>query len=102
MHKYVVYIVYLISFALSFYCLAKSYSFFTGANHLESIISGAPLRYTVPFVSVTDEYFLSLENGSRDLTDTEVCRSEMKYSANARSVPLPPIRREPLTAVSVL
>ena len=25
--------------ALSFYCLAKSYSFFTGANHLESIIS---------------------------------------------------------------
>ena len=29
--------------ALSFYCLAKSYSFFTGANHLESIIStGVP------------------------------------------------------------
>jgi len=29
--------------ALSFYCLAKSYSFFTGANHLESIIStGTP------------------------------------------------------------
>lgn len=27
-------------FALSFYCLAKSYSFFTGANHLES---GIPL-----------------------------------------------------------
>ncbi|MGL5259803.1 MAG: hydrogen gas-evolving membrane-bound hydrogenase subunit E [Lachnospiraceae bacterium] len=25
-------------FCLSFYCLAKSYSFFTGANHLESII----------------------------------------------------------------
>lgn len=25
--------------ALSFYCLAKSYSFYTGANHLESIIS---------------------------------------------------------------
>lgn len=33
-----------ISFAaLSFYCLAKSYSFFTGANHLESFIStGTP------------------------------------------------------------
>ena len=31
--------------ALSFYCLAKSYSFFTGANHLESIIStGVPGR----------------------------------------------------------
>lgn len=29
--------------ALSFYCLAKSYSFYTGANHLESIIStGTP------------------------------------------------------------
>ncbi len=29
--------------ALTFYCLAKSYSFFTGANHLESIISsGTP------------------------------------------------------------
>ena len=29
--------------ALSFYCLAKSYSFFTGANHLHSIISaGVP------------------------------------------------------------
>lgn len=29
--------------SLSFYCLAKSYSFFTGANHLESIIStGTP------------------------------------------------------------
>ena len=29
--------------ALSFYCLAKSYSFFTGANHLESIITtGTP------------------------------------------------------------
>lgn len=29
--------------ALSFYCLAKSYSFFTGANHLHSIISpGTP------------------------------------------------------------
>ena len=29
--------------ALSFYCIAKSYSFFTGANHLESIIStGTP------------------------------------------------------------
>ena len=29
--------------ALSFYCLAKSYSFFTGANHLPSIISpGTP------------------------------------------------------------
>lgn len=29
--------------ALSFYCLAKSYSFFTGANHLDSIIStGVP------------------------------------------------------------
>ena len=26
--------------ALAFYCLAKSYSFFTGANHLES---GIPL-----------------------------------------------------------
>ncbi len=26
--------------ALTFYCLAKSYSFFTGANHLES---GIPL-----------------------------------------------------------
>ena len=32
-HKYVCFA------ALSFYCLAKSYSFFTGANHLESIIS---------------------------------------------------------------
>ena len=31
--------------ALSFYCLIKSYSFFTGANHLESIISpGVPGR----------------------------------------------------------
>ena len=31
--------------ALSFYCLAKSYSFFTGANHLHSIIStGIPGR----------------------------------------------------------
>lgn len=31
--------------ALGFYCLAKSYSFFTGANHLESIIStGIPGR----------------------------------------------------------
>jgi len=31
--------------ALSFYCLAKSYSFFTGANHLPSIISaGVPGR----------------------------------------------------------
>ena len=31
--------------ALSFYCLAKSYSFFTGANHLHSIISaGVPGR----------------------------------------------------------
>ena len=29
--------------SLSFYCLAKSYSFFTGANHIESIISpGTP------------------------------------------------------------
>ena len=29
--------------ALSFYCVAKSYSFYTGANHLESIIpKGAP------------------------------------------------------------
>jgi len=29
--------------ALSFYCLAKSYSFFTGANHLESVIpKGTP------------------------------------------------------------
>lgn len=29
--------------SLTFYCLAKSYSFFTGANHLESIISnGTP------------------------------------------------------------
>lgn len=36
-HKYVCF------GALSFYCLAKSYSFFTGANHLESIIStGVP------------------------------------------------------------
>ena len=36
-HKYVCLV------ALSFYCLAKSYSFFTGANHLESIIStGTP------------------------------------------------------------
>lgn len=36
-HKYVCFA------ALSFYCLAKSYSFFTGANHLESIISsGVP------------------------------------------------------------
>lgn len=36
-HKYVCFA------ALSFYCLAKSYSFFTGANHLESIIStGTP------------------------------------------------------------
>lgn len=34
---------YLCCIALSFYCLAKSYSFFTGANHLESIIStGTP------------------------------------------------------------
>ena len=32
-HKYICFA------ALSFYCLAKSYSFFTGANHLESIIS---------------------------------------------------------------
>lgn len=32
-HKYVCFA------ALSFYCLAKSYSFFTGANHLDSIIS---------------------------------------------------------------
>ena len=32
-------------FALTFYCLAKSYSFFTGANHLHSIISaGVPGR----------------------------------------------------------
>lgn len=31
--------------SLSFYCLIKSYSFFTGANHLESIISpGVPGR----------------------------------------------------------
>lgn len=38
-HKYVCFA------ALSFYCLAKSYSFFTGANHLESIIStGVPGR----------------------------------------------------------
>lgn len=30
-------------FSLSFYCLAKSYSFYTGANHLHSIIpKGAP------------------------------------------------------------
>ena len=36
-HKYVCFA------ALSFYCLAKSYSFFTGANHLHSIISaGVP------------------------------------------------------------
>jgi len=36
-HKYVCFA------ALTFYCLAKSYSFFTGANHLESIISaGTP------------------------------------------------------------
>ena len=36
-HKYICFA------ALSFYCLAKSYSFFTGANHLESIIStGTP------------------------------------------------------------
>lgn len=36
-HKYICFA------ALSFYCLAKSYSFFTGANHLESIIStGVP------------------------------------------------------------
>jgi len=29
--------------SLGFYCLAKSYSFFTGANHLHSIISpGTP------------------------------------------------------------
>ena len=36
-HKYVCLV------ALSFYCLAKSYSFFTGANHLDSIIStGTP------------------------------------------------------------
>lgn len=36
-HKYVCF------GALSFYCLAKSYSFFTGANHLDSIIStGVP------------------------------------------------------------
>ena len=34
---------YICAAALSFYCLAKSYSFFTGANHLESIISaGVP------------------------------------------------------------
>ncbi len=34
---------YICVIALSFYCLAKSYSFFTGANHLESIIStGTP------------------------------------------------------------
>lgn len=32
-HKYICFA------ALSFYCLAKSYSFFTGANHLDSIIS---------------------------------------------------------------
>ena len=32
-HKYICFA------ALSFYCLAKSYSFFTGANHLESIIT---------------------------------------------------------------
>lgn len=32
-HKYICFA------ALSFYCLAKSYSFFTGANHLHSIIS---------------------------------------------------------------
>ncbi len=38
-HKYICFA------ALSFYCLAKSYSFFTGANHLESIIStGVPGR----------------------------------------------------------
>lgn len=38
-HKYVCFA------ALSFYCLAKSYSFFTGANHLHSIISaGVPGR----------------------------------------------------------
>ena len=38
-HKYICFA------ALSFYCLAKSYSFFTGANHLESIIStGIPGR----------------------------------------------------------
>lgn len=38
-HKYICLV------ALSFYCLAKSYSFFTGANHLESIISaGVPGR----------------------------------------------------------
>ena len=31
--------------SLGFYCLAKSYSFFTGANHLHSIISpGVPGR----------------------------------------------------------
>lgn len=36
-HKYVCFA------ALSFYCLAKSYSFFTGANHLPSIITtGVP------------------------------------------------------------
>lgn len=36
---------YICAAALSFYCLAKSYSFFTGANHLESIIStGVPGR----------------------------------------------------------
>ena len=29
--------------ALSFYCLAKSYSFFTGANHMENMIpNGTP------------------------------------------------------------
>ncbi len=29
--------------ALSFYCLAKSYSFFTGANHMKNIIpNGVP------------------------------------------------------------
>lgn len=38
-HKYICFV------ALTFYCLAKSYSFYTGAHHLESIIStGVPGR----------------------------------------------------------
>ena len=28
--------------SLGFYCLAKSYSFYTGANHLHSVISPGP------------------------------------------------------------
>lgn len=33
--------------SLGFYCLAKSYSFYTGANHLHSIISPAPRAHPV-------------------------------------------------------